>query len=1017
MSVPEGEVDAHRSAGGGYNAHSADTPNTPAIVITPADETDFGKPAFFNQQQSSAKMYSPRARIGLQMRSSDLPSVPGIPARFGQHDSEDRPTAGASIIRSEHESDLTHPELSDGHDESDHQSLGDVPRVSTDSQERILPSDLESTRHKSQGWWNLMLSPMLSRKGTVVEKGRDRSPETPPVPSIPADIRLSKTDVVSPLTSESPETPRRAGLASARASVWSRWTTWERQRDDDKRVDPREHRNEDTEQRGELVQGSNKTPPLPFVDFGKGLAAEYYHACAVEQLTGKPYFECENHSCADKLPRLQSVFDKDVGMEPSQDAVETQGKNLEEASDVPTISSLVLVRGISSPSEPEELSPNVRQANTATVVRARAVETPDLAQESRREPPETPDDQAEGDAATDARSALSTVTPRREPQYPNIATIASPSLQPPVPSPGPVSPAMQRTMAFQCAVPMTEIDHRPNQPRLLEQSPASADQQAFGATQPPGVTIHNHAFYSDRLAFGNDAVVEEARKEAMARLESAHLNREVDQTPKAAREEPPVTTDPEPAEKKEKSSLWSRIKSLLPKKKKTGDAVEPKKKKRRWTVIISIVLFLIVLACILLATLLTRTGDGTPVQSQWLNLTGYPPIPTGISTIARPDAVKQQPKCVAPNTMWSCALPKEDQFEVAPNSPDQPNFRFQITFRNGTVPANMTIPTQVLKRRSTITLTERANDPFTNDLFTPNPIPPSRADQIFIGNTTDNITQPFEGEQTPFFISFVPVFPIDPSNATAAAVSGSAASRLRKRQSSNSADDIIPDPDVLGDGSAAPANLLPTEPYPTSQPIKLYNRGQVDEHYGFYMYYDKAIFLHSTAPLNTSEFADNGGIDPLDANGGSTRDQSQLRCTFSQTRFLVRMWTNPAFGATLLPPIAGNGTNNTNAEDSNSATDFSRPGSFPYPTTISIDRHGGNINKKAVYCYGVNQLQVIQKDIKTVVAEFRAVEGTLINAAPALVNGTASDDIGFDQEAGGIDGGTGGCECVWQNWN
>jgi hypothetical protein len=183
------------------------------------------------------------------------------------------------------------------------------------------------------------------------------------------------------------------------------------------------------------------------------------------------------------------------------------------------------------------------------------------------------------------------------------------------------------------------------------------------------------------------------------------------------------------------------------------------------------------------------------------------------------------------------------------------------------------------------------------------------------------------------------------------------------------------------------------------------------------MYYDKAIFLHSTAPLNTSEFADNGGIDPLDANGGSTRDQSQLRCTFSQTRFLVRMWTNPAFGATLLPPIAGSGTNNTNAEDSNSATDFSRPGSFPYPTTISIDRHGGNINKKAVYCYGVNQLQVIQKDIKTVVAEFRAVEGTLINAAPALVNGTASDDNGFDQEAGGIDGGTGGCECVWQNWN
>ncbi|OCT49422.1 hypothetical protein CLCR_04511 [Cladophialophora carrionii] len=1014
MSVPEHEVDAHRSAGGGSNVHSADTPNTPAIVITPADEADFGNPAFSNER---SKVYSPPVRTGFQMQPSDLPSVPGIPARFGKHDSDVRPVAGASIIRSENESGLSRRERFDESEESDHHSLGDEPRVSTDSQERILPSDLESTRHKSQGWWNLMLSPLLSRKGTVVEKGAERSPETPPVPSIPADIRLSMTNVVSPLTSESPETPRRAGLASARASVWSRWTTWERQRDEDKRIGPTDGSKDDDGQRRDLMQESSQVPPLPSVDFGKGLAAEYYHACAVEQLTGKPYFECENHSCADNLPRLQSVFDKEASTGTSLEASKQLDRDVEDDTNVPAASNLALGPAISSPSEPEELSPNVRQANTATVVRARAVETPDLPQESPGEQSEAPGRQADTDAVTETRSAPITKLPPRGPQYPNIATIASPNLQPPILSPGPVSPAMQQTMTSQGAVPMAEIDHQPVQPRLLEQSPASTDQKAFGATQPPALNIHNRAFYSDRFASGNNAAVEEARKEAMARLESAPISREVDQVPKTAREAPPVTRDPEPAEKQEKQSIWSRLKSLLPKKK-AEETVEPgKKKKRRWTLIISIILFLIVLACILLATLLTRTGDGTPVQSQWLNLTGYPPIPTGISTIARPDVVKQQSKCVAPNTMWSCALPKEDQFEVAPNSPDQPNFRFQITFRNGTVPANMTVPVQGLKRRSMVTLTERADDPFTNELFTPNPTPPGRADQIFMGNTTDNITQPFEGEPTPFFVSFIPVFPIDPSNATAAAASGSTASRVRRRQSSNSADDIIPDPDVLDDGSAAPANLLPTEPYPTSQPIKLYNRGQADEHYGFYLYYDKAIFLHSTAPLNTSEFADNGGIDPLDANGGSTRDQSQLRCTFSQTRFLVRMWTNPAFGATLLPPIAGNGSNATDVGDNNSATDFSRPGSFPYPTTISIDRHGGNINKKAVYCYGVNQLQVIQNDIKTVVAEFRGVEGTLINAAPALVNGTASDDNGFDQGAGGIDGGTGGCECVWQNWN
>jgi hypothetical protein len=563
---------------------------------------------------------------------------------------------------------------------------------------------------------------------------------------------------------------------------------------------------------------------------------------------------------------------------------------------------------------------------------------------------------------------------------------------------------------------MAEIGRSPEQPRLLEQTSPFPTQREPAPTQQP-VTIHNYTYYGDRTTSADASAIEAARKEAMERLESAQAAQEVNQPPPpaAARQAPSAPQDTQPTEKKERKSFWSKLKNLIPKRT-AQDTSGDGKKNRRWTLIISAVLFFIVVACILLATLLTRSGDGTPVQSQWLNLTGYPPIPTGISTIARPDVVKQQSKCVAPNTMWSCALPKEDQFEVTPNSPDQPNFRFQITFRNGTVPANMTIPVHNLQRRSLSTLRRRADDPFTNDLFTPNPSPPSRADQIFMGNTTDNITQPFEGEQTPFSITFIPVFPIDPSNATALS-SGTATSILARRQTNTSSNDIIPAPDVLSDGSAAPANLLPTDPFPTSQPIKLYNRGQQDEHYGFYMYYDKAIFLSTTAALNVSGInADpNGGISPEDENGGSTRDESQLRCTFSQTRFLVRMWTNPAFGATLLPHLTSNNTNPQ--EEANSATDFSRPGSFPYPTTVSIDRHGGNINKKAVYCYGVDRLQVLQTDVKGVIAEFRATEGTIINPAPALVNGTVGDNDSFDQQAGGIDGGTGGCECVWQNWS
>ncbi len=1033
MSVPEDEVDAHRSAGGGNKIHSRNTPDTPTIVITPADDTDSWKPPFFNRPRPSSSVYSPFAKTGLQMQQSNLPPVPKIPSRHARHGNPNQSSAGATIIYSAPKSRQPRQERSEYDDDSDQQSIEGVSRVSVDSQERILPSDLESRRHKSQGWWNLMLSPMLSRKGTVVEKGNDRSPETPPVPAIPADMRLSKSEVVTPLTSESPETPRRLGLASARASVWSRWTTWERERDRNVRSSPTDENDLGAEQPRDMVRESSPVPPLPAPDFSKGFAAEYYHACAIEQLSGIPYFECVNHSCAEKLPQLQSIFDKGApvassrGVETSTGVTENSGldaptidresKNAAKDDHLSRVGRVVMVRGISSLSEPGELSPNIRQANTATVLKARAIETPDLAQSSQHGDDNAPKAQTEQDLLAGSRSIPSLETFRREPRYPSIAAVALPSLQPPVLSPGPVSPGMQQTMTSDGAVCMDEIEHHPAQPRLLVQSPTLPGENGLGATQPPPVTIHNHNFYSDRYAPQSSAAIQEARKEAMERLESTNDNREVIQPPKpTASRAGPEGKDEEHAEKKEKSSLWSKLRRLLPKRT-AGNTISPdKKKKRWWKILIFVILFLIVLACILLATLLTRSGDGTPVQSQWLNLTGYPPIPTGISTIARPDVVKQQSKCVGPNTMWSCALPKEDQFEVAPNSPDQPNFRFQITFRNGTVPSNMTIPVQNLQRRSARNLDARADDPFTNDLFTPNPAPPSRADQIFMGNTTDNITAPFEGEQTPFFVTFIPVFPIDPSDA-AASGSNTTTSRLRKRQSTKSSDGLVPDPDVLDDGSAAPANLLPTDPFPTSQPVKLYNRGQADEHYGFYMYYDKAIFLHSTAPLNNSEFAVNGGNDPLDAEGGSTRDQSQLRCTFSQTRFLVRMWTNPAFGATLLPAIIDNSTNGTNAEDQSSATDFSRPGSFPYPTTISIDRHGGNINKKAVYCYGVSQLQVLLKDVKAIVPELRSVEGTLINAAPALVNGTVGDDSDFDQQAGGIDGGNGGCECVWQNWN
>ena len=591
--------------------------------------------------------------------------------------------------------------------------------------------------------------------------------------------------------------------------------------------------------------------------------------------------------------------------------------------------------------------------------------------------------------------AMPTPSPPRAAKYPNIAAIVPP--QHPihagatVASPGPISPEMQRTMTSQGAVPMSEM-------RDLRTTPQT---NAQTGAPPPG--FYNYVNYPQH----------ETQRHMPPQIYV--YNNEYKPSPQLT--QMPIlqeTPRDEVKEQEKKPGLFARLKSCAKKRKsKTTGTTKDKPKKRRWAILIFIALLLMIIACIVLATQLTRRGDRTPSQQQWLNLTGYPPMPTGISTIIRPDLVKQQDGCVSPN-LWSCALPKENQAEVTPNDPDQPNFRFEIKFRNGTVPSNMTIPVSASR-----TVSKRATDPFTNELFDPNPPPPSRAEQIFLGNTTDNITVPFDGEKTPFFMTFIPAFPIDPNDPSInASTTADLNSRLMTRQTNLSSE--IPAPDTLPDGSAAPANLLPTSPYPFAQPIRLYNRGLQDEHYGFYMYYDKSIFLASTAPLgltNASASSSNNkrqtppsDTSADDTNGGATRLSARARCTFSQTRFLVRIYTSPLFPSTLLN--GGEGLHNKTP----SAINYTPPGSFPYPTSITVDRHGGDFRRKMVYCYGVDSLQVLQSDLKSIVAEVRNVGGVSVNPAPGLVEFEGASD-GFDSGAGGSDGGSGGCECSWQNFN
>ncbi|KAI9367840.1 hypothetical protein BJX61DRAFT_526684 [Aspergillus egyptiacus] len=444
--------------------------------------------------------------------------------------------------------------------------------------------------------------------------------------------------------------------------------------------------------------------------------------------------------------------------------------------------------------------------------------------------------------------------------------------------------------------------------------------------------------------------------------------------------------------------------------------------RRRWYAAIAFFFIAIVVGAVLLAIFLTRKGDGTPVQSQWLHLTDYPPMPTGISTIAGPEAQVQESGCINPTSLWSCALPKEQQAANEPYAPNQPNFRVEIRFKNGTYERSTALASPSLE------LLPRS----TNQLFNPSPSPPSAAEQTFLGRTTEKNSKPYGGEETPFYITVLSTDYLSSSSST----------QLGKRADSQdhfpSLDNIIPSPPVDSDGSAAPTVLYPL---PFSQPLRLYNRGTNDEHYGFYTYFDKSIFLSSSTPLTGKKDESNSNNTATDAPGGSSKADARVRCTFAETRFLVQIWTRPEqSGKAVFTRSRNTNTTDTASESENetptapsssSATDFTRPGSFPYPVTITLDRHGSGSKDKMVYCYGIESGGHINGTEKKFQLEDRGWNGGIVNPAPGIFDLVASGEDGNTEQEnakeeeeeekdkedyGGYDGGSGGCKCQWVNW-
>ncbi|KAH7379674.1 hypothetical protein BKA64DRAFT_713722 [Cadophora sp. MPI-SDFR-AT-0126] len=540
-------------------------------------------------------------------------------------------------------------------------------------------------------------------------------------------------------------------------------------------------------------------------------------------------------------------------------------------------------------------------------------------------------------------------------------------------SPGPLSPGLQDAMSAGGAIPMSTVPLTPTARRSINLN--------SGYPELPSRQTVIHAASEHYGAPPRKATKAEAKRKRYEK-EDAVARR---------------------------AGGWWRERGCVPDRGCYGRNGPEGRKRRRWYLGSTIVLVSMIIIVTTLATTLHRKPNTIVEPSQWLNLTGFPPIFLGLSTVAAPVNIRTNTGCVFPATQWSCDLPKELQSSVAPNLPNQPNFFLHIqwdnssstnaTFSNVTGTSNLATPRSMPAANSVSARQFIKNLLHSRQIvtFVPSPAPPSLAESSFLGNSTDSIVSDNKaGEPTPFYISFL-------STADSATNERQVVARQSSENSTEPFPNItlaIPPPSVKSDGTAAPANLLP---FPTQQPIRLYDRGLPTEHYGFYTYFDRSIFLKSLERLNGTNLDD--GEVPVDRDGGAKESEAAFRCTWSQTRFLVQMWTRTNTSAQLL-------NSTQHGASASPATDLKQPGSFPYPVTITTDRHGGDPSLKMIYCYEMDSRAKLIRGSGKLNGENRAFGGVSFNPAPSFFANSS------DPSLGGFDGGTGGCSCQWSNfWN
>jgi hypothetical protein len=972
--------DVHRR--GPSEATSATTV-TPTILVTPASEgLGLGYIPFQTEQTGKGR---PRARSSVYSQpgmspantASAIPPMPTIPAKAYKIQTSENPfETKANIVRDstitvfEEDEDLktnvrgvsTYTVFED---ESPTEPNRGRYRSGSGSAKAIKrPSiDTAGTHRRSLGWWNYLLTPFLTRSNTSATDKHNRSPsdkwERPVLPSLAQAATIAslqeERDEKSWEKEFSPDSDKAVGPKSGHTTMWSDMSTWEDERgaigiaiDHTPRtstIKPKAYHHS---------HKSSETIPVMMAGVSAGASATGDSREVYEHNRYNPFrqvggykVETEGHSQG-SIP-LYSPVSPQEGFEARQlTSRETNRDDRAIPNPFSNAHQQITQKG-QNPflrDSPSGFNTTPRQEPATTRLRSESEVTefeeddhPSTARDAKgltaRGPeaiigaggPKLREDVAEMQNPRHHAAAESSQPPPYSPPrdnrfHPHIAI--HPQTQPTTAyrqpdSPGPLSPGMTQLLSSRGAIPMSDVPLNP-EPTNMQRTETIATDQSDLYLRPRAVPI----------TLADLERPSDARQNAEARRKRL---------------------EKEDALGRKLGGLW-RGRACFSSKGCFGRGGAEGRKRRRWIFGLVIGFVLITVLAIVLAVTVARRkhpARATPAKGlQWLNLTNFPAIPIGVNTINQPEVFSAVTACVFPSTMWSCSLPKELQQS---NGSEQPNFSVRILYRNDSISnssgagsdkrardlAGNAVSAGSIIRERILTMRDAILDAF----WQPVPLPPSLEDQRFLGNTTDNVqSSNKDGEETPLYISFLSTTPPPPR-------------KLSKRQQQNSSNSSnssssfpdltasIPPPISAIDGTAAPANLLPS-PLPLQQPVRLYDRGLPTEHYGFYNYFDRSLFLKSTALLNQSDVP--LGEIPADENGGSTESEARVRCTWAQTRFLVQIWTN----------MHNQQLVTSRGSPSASSGAGSPPGSFPYPVTITIDRHGGDAAQKMVYCYGMD---------------------------------------------------------------